>query len=344
MSKKNVRNKKDQGAKIIFENAEMFVQFLDGYVPIDCLKGLKAEQIEDMSERFVTMWDNERDSDVVKKIHLGKEQQMYSIAIVEHQSKVEYNMVMKLLRYMVMIWTDYEKEMEERQKGITRTKGFQYPPILPIVYFEGTGRWTAATQFADKVAWKEVFAEYLPNFRYEVVRVQDYSDSEIISKGNEFSLIMFINKLKNSEDIKKLKELPKEYLENLQENSTQQLLELIAMVVAVFMRKVNVPQDEIADFTDQILERRILMLFDSFEAYDVQEIRRTSREEGRTEGELLKLFSLIKKKILKGKVLEQIAEELEEEPDNIRGLYDLVKVNVDKSQEEIVDLVRKVLN
>ena len=113
----------------------MCAQFLDGYIPIECLKGLKPEQIEDMSERFVTMWDNERESDVVKKIHLEEDLELFLITIIEHQSRVDFTMAMKLLRYMVMIWTDYEKEMEKKQAGITKTKDFKYPPILPIVYF-----------------------------------------------------------------------------------------------------------------------------------------------------------------------------------------------------------------
>lgn len=209
---------------------------------------------------------DERESDVVKKIHLKENSEMFLITVIEHQSSVDFTMVMKLLRYMVMIWTDYEKEMESKQAGITRKKDFKYPSILPIVYFEGTGKWTAATQFSDRVALADVFEKYLLDFQYEVVRAHDYSDSEIISKGDEFSLIMLINKLKNSEDIRALKNLPKEYLENLQNHSPRHLLELIATIVSAFMRRVNVPKEEIADFTDQILERRFSMLFDSFEA------------------------------------------------------------------------------
>ena len=72
MQNTNVKNTADQGAKLVFKNAEMCAQFLEDYIPIPCLKGLKPEQIEDMSARFTTMWDNERDSDVVKRIHLSR--------------------------------------------------------------------------------------------------------------------------------------------------------------------------------------------------------------------------------------------------------------------------------
>ncbi|MBR1914418.1 MAG: Rpn family recombination-promoting nuclease/putative transposase, partial [Lachnospiraceae bacterium] len=35
------------------------------------------------------------------------------IALIEHKSTVDYNVSMQLLRYMVYIWEDYEKEQEK---------------------------------------------------------------------------------------------------------------------------------------------------------------------------------------------------------------------------------------
>ena len=91
---------------------------------IDLLKDVKPEDIEDISERFLPLWQEGRDSDSVKKIHLNG-QSLYLIAIVEHQSKVHYDMSFRLLRYIVMILTDYEKEQEMLCPGITKTKKFK---------------------------------------------------------------------------------------------------------------------------------------------------------------------------------------------------------------------------
>lgn len=66
--------------------------------------------------------------------------------------------------------------------------------------------------------------------------------------------------------------------------------------------------------------------------------RAEGREEGRTEGERLKLISLIQKKILKGKSLEETADALEEEPGSISELYDLISRNQGKTEQEIFDL------
>ena len=58
----------------------------------------------------------------------------------------------------------------------------------------------------------------------------------------------------------------------------------------------------------------------------------------RAEGSCLQLIQLIKKKIQKSKSLIQIADELEEAPENIQSLYDCVNENLEQSNEEIYKL------
>ena len=136
------REAKDNGAKLVFDDPILCAQFLRGYLGIEILKDVKPEDIEDISERFLPMWQEGRDSDTVKKVHL-KGQDLYLIALVEHQSKVHYNMAFRILRYIVMILNDYENEQEKLHPGITKTKEFKYPPVLPVIYYEGTESWTA---------------------------------------------------------------------------------------------------------------------------------------------------------------------------------------------------------
>ena len=148
------REAKDNGAKLVFDDPILCAQFLRGYLGIEILKDVKPEDIEDISERFLPMWQEGRDSDTVKKVHL-KEQ-----------------------------------------------------------------------------------------------------------------------------DLKNLKEVPKQYFEHLGEHTPEYLLKLISKIIAVLLYRMNVPRKEVEQFTDQIMGREFDMLFDSFEAYDVQETRRISHEEG----------------------------------------------------------------
>lgn len=62
----NIRNTriKDSGAKLIFDNPILCAQFLRGYTDVDILKNVRPEDIEDVSERFLWMWQENRDSDI----------------------------------------------------------------------------------------------------------------------------------------------------------------------------------------------------------------------------------------------------------------------------------------
>ena len=98
---------------------------------------------------------------------------------IEHKSKVDYNVVMQIFRYMVFIWEDYEKEQNRKHQDISKTKDFKYPPILPVVYYEGTGSWTAATRLHDRVYLSDVLGEYIPDYRCIMVQLNEYTNQNL---------------------------------------------------------------------------------------------------------------------------------------------------------------------
>lgn len=136
------------------------------------------------------------------------------------------------------------------------------------------------------------------------------------------------------------------------EDTPDYLLKIIGKVIAVLLHKLNVPDEEIYEVTDQITRRKFSMMFDNFQAYDVQETRRVSREEGRLEGriegertgriegEQLHLIKLVIKKIEKQCSAAQISEILEEPLDIIQQIYDIAlcqapDYNADKILKEL---------
>ncbi len=80
-----------------------------------------------------------------------------------------------------------------------------------------------------------------------------------------------------SDEFKSFKDIPKEYLKNLENNTPEYLLKLISKIISVLLYRINIPQSEVENFTDQIMRGEFSMLFDSFEAYDVQAVRKESK-------------------------------------------------------------------
>ena len=108
----------------------------------------------------------------------------YLISLIEHKAQVDYNVVMQILRYMVFIWEDYEKRENGKTKGISKTKQFKYPPILPIIYYDGIANWTAALHLKERIFFSEIFGKYVPDFECMLIPLHKYSNQEIM-EGKE---------------------------------------------------------------------------------------------------------------------------------------------------------------
>ena len=125
---------------------------------------------------------------------------------------------------------------------------------------------------------------------------------------------MLVDKLRSAADFGNLSEIPEEYFENLSRNSPESVLKLIGKIISVLLLRLNVPREEAAEFTDRIERRDFTVLFENFEAYDVQETRRISRAEGKAEGKAEAILELLedignvsdelKERIMKEKNLE----------------------------------------
>ena len=70
-----------------------------------------------------------------------------------------------------------------------------------------------------------------------------------------------------------------------------------------------------------------------------REGREEGRKEGRKQGEILKLITMVKKKIENGDSIAKIADDLLEDADVIEKIYDIVKENPEKTREEICEIL-----
>ena len=133
-----------------------------------------------------------------------------------------------------------------------------------------------------------------------------------LDSGDELSLIMLVDKLRSAADFGNLSEIPEEYFENLSRNSPESVLKLIGKIISVLLLRLNVPREEAAEFTDRIERRDFTVLFENFEAYDVQETRRISRAEGKAEGKAEAILELLSDL---GKIPETVKEDILQEKD-----------------------------
>jgi hypothetical protein len=279
-----IHDAKDNSLKLILHEPELFVEFLKDFVRIDLFDDVTPADIEDMTERFIPLFQDSRDSDTVKRVNLKGDVPLFVIAIVEHESEVNYRASFKMLQYITLVLSEYEKEANKNNKNASAAKDFKFPPVLPVVFYDGMSEWTAAINFFDKTELHDVFRKYIPKFEYELVELKRYDEADLIRFGDALSFIMLIDKIRTPDGISILGKPPAAYIEKLKENIPQGLYKLLADVITLLLKRINVPDEEIREVTGQLYERRLQEMFTWIENYDVQETRRIARIEGWEEG------------------------------------------------------------
>ena len=162
--------------------------------------------------------------------------------------------------------------------GISRRKGFRYPPILPMVYYEGTDRWTAPEDLADKIYHGKLLGKYLPHFRYQLVNLHDFSNEELLERGDEISLAMLINKIQTFEDMSEFTSLSEEKLESILRNTPEHLLETLANVLRALLYHMNLSENEVEGAVAKIKERKMGLLFENAKLDILEERRKVEIE------------------------------------------------------------------
>ena len=315
---------RDSGGKIIFGDNTLCSQFLRDYIPLPYLKDVRPEDIEDVSDRFVPLFAEERNADRVKRVNIRGEKPFFLVSLIEHKAHVDYNVCMQIFRYMVYIWDAYEKEAEQREKGISKRAGFKYPVVLPIVYYEGAENWTVPADFKSRLQQGEAFGKYVPDFGYYLVPLKDYTNEELLEKADEISLVMLINKLQSTEDVEKFRRISPQKLEEILKETPKHLLDIIGNVLLTFLLKENVPVEEAQDLVGKVREKKMGMLFENMEKMDIQEERRKTAEQRRRAEEA-----------------EQKAEEAEQRLESIVQLFVENCQELGVSKENIVSKIQK---
>ena len=279
---------RDVSNQDLFKNHVLCAQFLRNYSGCKVLENVQPEDIEDISERFTSIMGTKVEGDTIKRIHLknasGQELELYAVSLIEHKSDVDYDVAMQLLHYISNIWRDYARGRQyQTEKGnwveANKAKSFRYPPVLPIVYYEGVRKWTAGLRLCDRVINVEGLERFIPDFAYRLVGIHDYSNADLLSKADEMSLIMMLNKIQTSKDLHGMLDMPGIDINRIVRASEEDVLNVIRDVVFLLCRKLNLPAGETREILSQLKEGKNMgYLFENMEHMDIQEERRKTRE------------------------------------------------------------------
>ncbi len=162
-------NPHDHFFKETFSRRDVAADFIRRYLPPDIVAQLDLAGLHIVKDSFVDPDLREHFTDLLYQTCLQDGQDAYLYVLFEHKSHPEPLVAFQLLRYLVRIW-----EQVLKQGPVSHL-----PPIVPVVVYHGVETWRIDRRFRGLFVDRPVLMEYIPDFRYQLCDLSDYSDEEI---------------------------------------------------------------------------------------------------------------------------------------------------------------------
>ena len=215
-----------------------------------------------------------------------------------------------MLLYISLVLSEWEKDAEKAKPGSSLAKDFKYPPVLPMILYDGKGAWTAQRDFFERTYLNTAFRKYIPKFEYEVINLNDYSEEEIMKFGGALSYIFLIDKIRNSREKDRISQLPADYVERLRLQIPKDMHKLLVDVTISLLAKSGYNRDE-AEAAAAIVEKAGGKEYGGMFEAAIESLRE-EREEALAEGmekERVYVLGLLDQ----GLSVEEIKQRLEQE-------------------------------
>ncbi|MDP3636023.1 MAG: Rpn family recombination-promoting nuclease/putative transposase, partial [Azonexus sp.] len=170
-------NEHDSSYKFLFSRPELVRDLILGFIPDAWLHSLDYETLENVPGHYVTEDLQHRADDIVWRVKVGGEW-VYLYLLIEFQSSVDKYMALRMMVYVGLLYQDLLKTGRALADG-------RLPPVLPIVLYNGSARWTAETDIFDLIpAVPGLVQQYKPRHKYLLIDENAYPDSELASLKN----------------------------------------------------------------------------------------------------------------------------------------------------------------
>ncbi len=195
----------DSSYKFLFSTPELVRDLILGFIPDDWLHSLDYDTLEKVPGSYITEDFRSRADDIVWRVKVDG-QWVYLYLLIEFQSSVDKYMALRMMVYQGLLYQDLIKRGEVLADG-------RLPPILPIVLYNGSPRWTAVTDVFELIPPVPGLVEqFKPRLKYLLIDENAYSDSELASVKNLVAAVFRIEHPSSPQAIGTLLSLLQEWL------------------------------------------------------------------------------------------------------------------------------------
>ena len=158
----SVREFPDRGALWLFEDPRQLRELLQ------ILEPALAELIDFTRARrenrsFVPADLRKQESDLIFLVPLRgtRRQEVWVYVLLEHQSKPDPLMGLRLYLYMGQLWDEQRRGWEDRRTPLARRR---LRPVIPLVYYTGAKRWSTPIGLASLIELPSELERFVPHW------------------------------------------------------------------------------------------------------------------------------------------------------------------------------------
>jgi len=143
-------------------------ELVRGFVEEPWVAKLDFTTLKRVNVSYVSPKLKKREGDLLWKLRLRNGAPVFVYLLIEHQSRVDRFMAVRLMVYISLLYQDLVKEKELTPDG-------KLPLVIPLVLYNGEARWWAPQELAELIEHVDAAAEaYVPRLRYRVIDEGQY--------------------------------------------------------------------------------------------------------------------------------------------------------------------------
>lgn len=173
---KKINHIHDKTFRKILDDRKEFTIFINKI--FNLAEKLEEKDIEKYNRKFVSVDYTNQESDVIYKL---KNKEIF--ILVEHQTKIDKKMPIRILKY----------ELEIIRSRMDENNRLEFPIIIPIVLYTGKQRWNAKINYPS---YNSELARYrgLKKVEYNLVDINDYTIEDLYKENSILTKIMILEK------------------------------------------------------------------------------------------------------------------------------------------------------
>ena len=291
----------DRIFKDIFQKKEQFLEFLQMFLP-DLVEKYSITEESLVKERTEIISHTLRSSmiDVLYRIKT-KDIDAFVFILLEHQTNKDYLMPFRMLEYTVAIWRHYIDE----SKSIAKRKSFKLPPVVPIVYYEGSGRWTVERDIMEKVRKLSGYEKYIPRLEYMVIEASGLEKEWLLDGETALSKLIYAS-IVDKEEFERNKDRFEESVRRLRKSKIMTILDLIKQIIE---SSKELSKEELEELEGFVSNMEVEGMFTKLLGSAKEEGRKEGRIEGLLEARREAIYEILEERF--GEVPEDIKETVE---------------------------------